>query len=930
MKKPSLIFQNNALKICLVITVVFNAGLGTLIPTKILAQPSNVYWVGGSGNWSDASDHWASSSGGSPNSANEPDSSTNVHFDTNSFTAAGQTVTIDTSSASCYDMDWTGATNNPTFSHGSSSSLYTYGILTFISAMTVSYIGIVDYGPQISSGTNLYDLTAENPLTLESPLTLNELIVNSSFNANKYCLNCSTYFNALGSSGTVNFTGSTITANSFWLNGLGLALIATGSTINVSQELLSNGFNFDNVNVNGSCNITGSNSFVNFTVTRGAASKIVTEAGTTQTFDNFSCPAVGADVVSIMSGTPGSPATWAKANGDPVNLKYIYVQDNGATPANIWSGDINSGAGSDVSGWTGIPPSIITSTTGATNITNAGSALLAGTVTGLGSPAVSSTIGYFNYGTTSSYGSSTSQQTLTALGNFYDSISGLSAGTYHYQAVELYGGLSIYGADSTFTIPNADSAPKNITPFLQSGVIPGYAGDGSIVYNGYVYICTRSLNELLKISDGDYTEQASVAIPSLNDALVEAGGYIWVGAGDYIYELDPNSLVTMNTIFTANPYSASACTDGTNVYFGSLANNNICSVNISTLAVNIGTVADAKYGIGIHELAVDSTYLYGDLAQGEGMFKANKTTLTNVAEVAGTGTLDSEEIFQDSAYVYNMTESTTSLGQIGVYRWAKSNLAYTFCPVSMTDVGLDSGILLANGELIVGSCQLCTYGTCNLYVINPNFTYTGQNNEITGINYEAGRLNRILQDGAYLTLIVCGATSSDYYPLSILKINATDISLLIAITENTTSLPNAIGDTNYAQWLSASGGIANYTWSIVSGALPDGFTLNNDGVISGKIIHAYPPSPHTYNFTVRVTDADDATATQSLSITVNCPPWDVNNDGITDISDIVMIGLHWNVTMGGPNYDPNCDVDGNGVININDVVIVGLHWDQSW
>ena len=48
---------------------------------------------------------------------------------------------------------------------------------------------------------------------------------------------------------------------------------------------------------------------------------------------------------------------------------------------------------------------------------------------------------------------------------------------------------------------------------------------------------------------------------------------------------------------------------------------------------------------------VHSTYLYGDLAQGEGMFKANKTTLTNVAEVAGTGTLDSEEIFQYSAWM---------------------------------------------------------------------------------------------------------------------------------------------------------------------------------------------------------------------------------------------------------------------------------------
>jgi hypothetical protein len=51
--------------------------------------------------------------------------------------------------------------------------------------------------------------------------------------------------------------------------------------------------------------------------------------------------------------------------------------------------------------------------------------------------------------------------------------------------------------------------------------------------------------------------------------------------------------------------------------------------------------------------------------------------------------------------------------------------------------------------------------------------------------------------------------------------------------------------------LNASGGTVPYTWSMLSGSLPEGVSLSNSGVISGK-----PSSAGTFNFTCKVTDAN--------------------------------------------------------------------------
>jgi alpha-tubulin suppressor-like RCC1 family protein len=58
------------------------------------------------------------------------------------------------------------------------------------------------------------------------------------------------------------------------------------------------------------------------------------------------------------------------------------------------------------------------------------------------------------------------------------------------------------------------------------------------------------------------------------------------------------------------------------------------------------------------------------------------------------------------------------------------------------------------------------------------------------------------------------------------------------------------------------------------------------------------------------------------------PPWDVNGDGVTNIEDVVLVGLHWGQT-GSPGWIPE-DVNRDGIVNILDIVIIGLHWNQTW
>jgi hypothetical protein len=77
-------------------------------------------------------------------------------------------------------------------------------------------------------------------------------------------------------------------------------------------------------------------------------------------------------------------------------------------------------------------------------------------------------------------------------------------------------------------------------------------------------------------------------------------------------------------------------------------------------------------------------------------------------------------------------------------------------------------------------------------------------------------------------------------------------------------LPTGTVGSSYSVILGASGGTTPYSWSLSSGNLPSGLSLNsNAGIISGM-----PTTANTQDFTVRCTGANSLSADKACSITI--------------------------------------------------------------
>lgn len=115
---------------------------GSTTPNSMVQR----YWVGGSGSWSDSANHWSSFSGGAPG-APMPTSTNDAIFDLNSFVSPGQVVTVD-SPVNIKSIDWTGATNNPTWA--GTAAMNIAGSFKLVAGMTRTYTGPITFSSVVA------------------------------------------------------------------------------------------------------------------------------------------------------------------------------------------------------------------------------------------------------------------------------------------------------------------------------------------------------------------------------------------------------------------------------------------------------------------------------------------------------------------------------------------------------------------------------------------------------------------------------------------------------------------------------------------------------------------------------------------------------------------------------------------------------------
>jgi hypothetical protein len=92
-------------------------------------------------------------------------------------------------------------------------------------------------------------------------------------------------------------------------------------------------------------------------------------------------------------------------------------------------------------------------------------------------------------------------------------------------------------------------------------------------------------------------------------------------------------------------------------------------------------------------------------------------------------------------------------------------------------------------------------------------------------------------------------------------------SITVAPATLTLSCPSSVANlgVSYSSAFVASGGVSPYTFTIISGSLPPGLSLNGaTGAVTG-----IPTVPGSYTFTGQVTDSVSVTATCTITINVN-------------------------------------------------------------
>ena len=309
-----------------------------------LLSAQTYYWVGNSGNWSDLT-HWATTSGGTTSHTELPGPENDVVFDENSFTAFGQTVTIDLESSNCHHFNALEVAFMPTIQGvGFYDELNVYGDIEIGAGTTCNLrvlrlmgeddVHIATNGVHLGTQTFLV-CNGGGAYHLDDALTVANLyIFTGSFFSHGHTINATRRVNIQTNDVEGAFMSTSTVFTDEWIVDVPVPCdfdqmtLQHGANINLLGGFDGGDQHYFHVIFHGEAKITGSNTFDLFEALPGAVIEL--EGESTQEAVQFILEGSGDNFISILSDQTGQAAELVQATGS-VNGYYLNLRDNHAS-----------------------------------------------------------------------------------------------------------------------------------------------------------------------------------------------------------------------------------------------------------------------------------------------------------------------------------------------------------------------------------------------------------------------------------------------------------------------------------------------------------------------------------------------------------------------------------------------------------------------
>ena len=273
------------------------------------------------------------------------------------------------------------------------------------------------------------------------------------------------------------------------------------------------------------------------------------------------------------------------------------------------------------------------------------------------------------------------------------------------------------------------------------------------------------------------------------------------------------------------------------------------SITISAPTLKVTTtslpngVINNSYSATVNATGGVQPYIWG-LSGNPAWLSINSSTGVLSGTPTATGTF---------SFSVTVTDSETPTAQT-----ASANLSISVnnsAPLQITTTGLPGGVVntpYSNGAYLSASGGVQPYTWSYTGNLPPGITLNTSTGQLTGTPTSVGTFN--------FTAKVTDSSS----PTQTATANLS-ITINSALTITTTSVPDGSVGAQYNATVNAAGGLQPYNWSIISGSLPPGLSLNNNNTLT---INGQPTTTGTYNFTLQVTDNENTPVSVSNSYTI--------------------------------------------------------------